>query len=113
MSRNLARVALLALVTMSMGLVACGSGFTHDEVAVTEVVPGAVPVGATAELRGQNLGETQGAGWVSVAGIPAPVQAWAQDRILIEVPEVNPGEVLVVVSWPDHRTEPVSLTVLP
>ncbi len=108
-----ASLCFLAFLLSSGSLAACGPGFEGEDVAVFEIVPTTLPVGATAELRGQNLGETQGAGWVSVGGVPAPVQAWVQDRIQIAVPEVGPGEVLVVVSWPDHRTEPVSLTVLP
>ncbi|MDF1563378.1 MAG: hypothetical protein P1V51_10050 [Deltaproteobacteria bacterium] len=105
--------ALLLGLALVAGAGACGEFDPGDEVLLFEVVPQQVPVGASAELRGQNLGETQGAGWVTLAGAPAPVQAWAPDRILVEVPQVGPGEVLVVVNWPDHRTEPVALTVLP
>ena len=109
--RHTLGVTTLALTALLLS--ACGEGFDATSVVLHEVVPASVPVGATAELRGQNLGETQGAGWVTLGGLPAPIQAWSTDRILVEVPEVGPGAILVVVSWPDHRTDPVSLTVLP
>jgi len=112
---SLRRIAgLMLLVGLVASMSGCGDGFADAaEAAVFEAVPVQVQAGGTLTLRGQALGETQNGGWVSVGGEAAAIRAWATDQIIVEVPAVGPGEVLVVVSWSDKSTAPVSITVLP
>lgn len=104
------------LVLCAVGAVAAGCGSepaSAPSPRIDEVVPSVAAVGNPIEVRGAGFGESQGEAWVAIAGAFAPVRAWRDDRIEVEVPEVGPGEVLVVVNRSGARSSPARITVTP
>ena len=103
----------LCVAAAALALAHCGGEGGEVGPRVVSLAPERVAVGQTLVVRGVGFGEAQVDAFVSIRGEPCPVAGWTEEEIRVVVPEVAPGETVLVVTRGARQSPPAPLTVLP